>query len=285
MPVISTALESKTAIMYEKGVMILSDLLDLDYLDQAQAVQLNAQIKAVRSLTPKKQIEEVTYTQARHIAALNILCIMDKWKVDWENEASEALSSVHGVEALVAFLEQNAHETYKSQAAQVIGMVAENGSINSLLFEASVVDILVEGLTHSSIEVKRNVSESLAFLLKDLDVRTQVSDDRIVNQLLTEYRSAKDQIYLENLLLSLMHLSTEKRYKVPLYEALIVDSLLHNITASKSDPEAIYAIRTLMNIAHNSDIRWKTYDKVAIPISNLLQNKPVTVISQLLLLL
>jgi hypothetical protein len=50
-------------------------------------------------------------------------------------------------------------------------MIAEQGSINNLLYEASAVDVLVEGLSHKAIQVKRNCSDTLAFILKDNEIR------------------------------------------------------------------------------------------------------------------
>jgi len=50
-------------------------------------------------------------------------------------------------------------------------MLAENGGINQELVSDGCIDMLVEGLDHKSLSVKRNCSETLAFLLKDPNVR------------------------------------------------------------------------------------------------------------------
>ena len=69
-----------------------------------------------------------------------------------------------------------------------------------------------------------------------------MEDERILERLLAEFKTTDDQIVIENTLLCLMHLSYNKKFKPPLYEAGIVDSLLHHISNNKSPEEAIYAI-------------------------------------------
>ena len=64
-----------------------------------------------------------------------------------------------------------------------------------------------------------------------------------------------------------MHLSYEKKFKPALYEQNIIESLLYHIVNSKSNEEAIYAARTMINLSYNSDIKARNYDKAAIPLS------------------
>lgn len=164
-------------------------------------------------------------------------------------------------------------------------MIAEQGSINNLLYEASAVDVLVEGLSHKAIQVKRNCSDTLAFILKDNEIREQIEDERILHTLLHEYKNVDDQVHTENILLCLMHLSYHKKFKPPLYEANIVDMLLHNISNNKTEEEALFSTRILINISYNSDVKAKIYDKVAVPISQLMYSKPAQIVVQLLQLI
>jgi len=47
----------------------------------------------------------------------------------------------------------------------------------------------------------------------------------------------------------------------------LIDSLLHHIINAKTNEEAIYATRTIINLSYNSDIKARNYDKACIPIS------------------
>jgi hypothetical protein len=66
-------------------------------------------------------------------------------------------------------------------------MIADEGSINHLLNEQDALTILVDALLHDSIIVKRNAAESLAFLIKDDNTRTNINNDRILHVSLNEY--------------------------------------------------------------------------------------------------
>ena len=101
--------------------------------------------------------------------------------------------------------------------------------------------MLVDGLEHKSLQVKQNCSETLAFLLKDPNVRALINDEKIINSLVPAYRANIDQLFFENVLLCLMHLSYEKKFKPPIYEQNLVETLLYHIVNSKSNEEAIYA--------------------------------------------
>lgn len=46
-------------------------------------------------------------------------------------------------------------------------MIAEEGSINSVLHEKDCLTILIDALLHKQIYVKRTAAEALAFLIKD----------------------------------------------------------------------------------------------------------------------
>lgn len=77
--------------------------------------------------------------------------------------------------------------------------------------------------------VKRQVSETLAFLLKDPQVRLSIQSEKIINVLLASYKQNSDQIFFENVLLSMMHLSYEKKFKPGLYESNIIESLIQHV--------------------------------------------------------
>ncbi len=100
---------------------------------------------------------------------------------------NEEILKIDGITALLTFLAQNAHETYKSHAAQICGMLAENGGINQELVSDGCIDMLVEGLDHKSLSVKRNCSETLAFLLKDPNVRQVITNEKILLTLIGAY--------------------------------------------------------------------------------------------------
>lgn len=49
-------------MLFEKAVIILSDMIDMDVLNKNQVIALNPTIKTVRTLCPKKSIENNTYS-------------------------------------------------------------------------------------------------------------------------------------------------------------------------------------------------------------------------------
>ena len=59
-------------------------------------------------------------------------------------------------------------------------MMAENGGVNQELVAEGCIDMLVEGIDHQSLPVKRACSETLAFLLKDPIVREKIRDEKIL---------------------------------------------------------------------------------------------------------
>ena len=141
-------------------------------------------------------------------------------------------------------------------------MMAENGSVNQYLVDKNVVGILTDGLKHRSLLVKRNFAESLAFLIKDHEVRRKLEMqlDPLLDTVLTEFKTASDQVYSENLLLCLMHLSYHKPFKPAVFEADIVDQLLHNIANGRSEEEVVYSIRVLINLCFSPDSKASIYE-------------------------
>jgi hypothetical protein len=66
---------------------------------------LNGIGKIIRSLAPKKPTEDQNYAMSRQISAINLLCRLDKWDIEWSAEMSDELSRVSGVETIIHFLE------------------------------------------------------------------------------------------------------------------------------------------------------------------------------------
>lgn len=67
-----------------------------------------------------------------------------------------------------------------------------------------------------------------------------------------------------------MHLSYSKKFKLPMYEASLVELLLHNMTNGNTNDEKIYSVRILLNLSFNSEIKAKNYKKLAPHVSTML---------------
>ena len=111
------AFESSTPQIYEKATIVVSELVDAKWVQQTELVALNAVRKIIRTIAPKKPTEDNNYAISRQISALNLLCKLDKWDIEWNNQMSEEISRVQGVDTIVHFLEQSQHDNYKSYAA------------------------------------------------------------------------------------------------------------------------------------------------------------------------
>lgn len=68
---------------------------------------LNANKKIIRSLAPKRPTEDSNYAMSRHISAINLLCKLDKWDIEWTLSMSEEVSKVAGMDTIVNYLEQS----------------------------------------------------------------------------------------------------------------------------------------------------------------------------------
>jgi len=53
-------------------------MIDTEYLNKPQVITLSGVVKAIKSLIPKKSIENSSYAQARHISAMGVLVYLDK---------------------------------------------------------------------------------------------------------------------------------------------------------------------------------------------------------------
>jgi len=76
--VMQQAIDSQAPLVYEKAIIILSEMIDTEYLNKPQVITLSGVMKAIKSLIPKKSIENSSYAQARHISAMGVLVYLDK---------------------------------------------------------------------------------------------------------------------------------------------------------------------------------------------------------------
>jgi len=68
-------------------------------------VALNASRKIIKTLAPKRPTEDNNYTMSRHISSINLLCKLDKWDIEWNDQMSEEISKVAGVDTVINYLE------------------------------------------------------------------------------------------------------------------------------------------------------------------------------------
>ncbi len=65
-------------------------------------------------------------------------------------------------------------------------MIAEEGTINTILIDMEAVNILTDALISKTILVKRCAAEALAFLIRDDNVRAAITNDRVLQVTLAE---------------------------------------------------------------------------------------------------
>lgn len=75
---INQCIESDNPNLYEKGIIILSDLIDIDVINDKEVLSLKPELKAIQCFEPKKVNEESHYTMVRQVSALNIMCKLDR---------------------------------------------------------------------------------------------------------------------------------------------------------------------------------------------------------------
>ncbi len=66
---------------------------------------MNAIKKITRTLAPKKPTEDNNYAMGRQLSAMNLLCKLDKWDIEWIKGYSEEISKVAGVDTVMHFVE------------------------------------------------------------------------------------------------------------------------------------------------------------------------------------
>jgi hypothetical protein len=81
--------------------------VDSKWVQSQEIVALNAVKKIVRTLSPKKPIEDTNYAMGRQLSALNMLCKLDKWDIPWTTAYSEEVSKIAGVDTIIHFVEQS----------------------------------------------------------------------------------------------------------------------------------------------------------------------------------
>jgi len=111
------AFENNVPVVYEKATIVVSDLVDSKWVQSSEIVSLNAIKKIIRTLSPKKPTEDTNYAMGRQLSALNMLCKLDKWDMDWVQGYSEEISKVAGIDTVIHFVEQSQHDNYRAQAA------------------------------------------------------------------------------------------------------------------------------------------------------------------------
>jgi hypothetical protein len=104
-------------LIYEKATIVVSELVDAKWIQQSELIALNAIRKIIRTLSPKKPTEDNNYAMSRQISALNLLCKLDKWDIEWNQQMAEELSRISGIDTIIKYLEQSQHDNYKAQAA------------------------------------------------------------------------------------------------------------------------------------------------------------------------
>ena len=99
------AFENNTPVVYERATIVVSDFVDSKWLQAPEISALNPVRKIARTLAPKKPTEDTNYAMGRQLSALNLLCKLDKWDIQWTAAYSEEISKVAGVDTVVHFVE------------------------------------------------------------------------------------------------------------------------------------------------------------------------------------
>jgi hypothetical protein len=68
-------------------------------------IALNGIKKIIRSLAPKRPVEDNNYTLSRQISAINLLCKFDKWNIEWTDIMSDEIGRVKAIETLLNYIE------------------------------------------------------------------------------------------------------------------------------------------------------------------------------------
>lgn len=152
-------------------------MTDIDVLTQTELFALNPILPAIRCMLPKRENEDNTLVMTRQISGLNLLWKLDRFDFQWSDESSQMLldvdtkntNSLDPLHCLISFLEQNHQEGYKAQAAQVFGMIIEQGSLNDRLNTLGLPKILEKWTVHPNRIVKQNAIEALELLREKPD--------------------------------------------------------------------------------------------------------------------
>ncbi|CAI2378863.1 unnamed protein product [Moneuplotes crassus] len=161
---INQCIESNNPSLYEKGVIIISDLIDIDVINNEEISSLKPANKAIICLQPKKINEESHYAMVRQVSALNLLCKLDQLDYQFDDECMDSIKKNDGVNTVVSFLEQNHQQGYKAQACQLMGMMIEGGTLDDEIENLEVPTILKKLTSHKNNIVRQNAEEALQML-------------------------------------------------------------------------------------------------------------------------
>ena len=172
-------IESENPLLYEKGVTITSDLIDINIINDAELLALNPIYKAILWLMPKKIKEESSFTMIRQVSALNVICKLDRLNFEWNDKWSNMIKETEGITTVVALLEQNHQPGYKAQAAQLVGMILEHGTLTKELIKHGAKAILQKLATTSNKVLKQNATEALELINENENeiVEEEISDE------------------------------------------------------------------------------------------------------------
>lgn len=108
---------------------------------------------------------------------------MDRANYQWNDKCNQIMEEYGGLRTVISFLEQNHQQGYKAQAAQLLGMIMEQGGLNDKLDDLGVASILKGLLKHPNKLVKQNALEALEmFQSVDGEDEEEESEDDYVQR-------------------------------------------------------------------------------------------------------
>jgi len=164
---LNQCISSDNILLYQKGIIILSDLIDIDVVNGNELLSLAPMIKALMCLEPRIIDEESHYTMIRQVSALNVIWKLDRLEFQWNDEWVDTIRKSRGLQSIVGFLEQNHQQGYKAQATQFLGMILEHGELIPDIEKLGVVSHLKLLIKHPNKIVKQNAIEALEMLYDD----------------------------------------------------------------------------------------------------------------------
>jgi hypothetical protein len=162
-------IDSDNPELYEKGIIIISDLIDIHVINDSELRSINPLKRAILCLEQRKLDEESHYTIIRQVSALNVLSYLDRLEIPWNDECTRKLRELNGLQSIISFLEQDHQQGYKAQATQVLGMIIEDGGMNEELEKLGVGRLLRKLSKHRNKVVKQNAIDALDLLYEDVE--------------------------------------------------------------------------------------------------------------------
>ena len=268
---------SEKPLLYETATVCLSELVESKRIDVSEFKTLSCEGKVINTLVPQRADESEAAAINRHVSAISVLAYMDNLNIEWTKATTDLLVDLNGIETfkfyIENYLEFEGIAVKASQVAAYIGSYKEN---LDLLRESGILNGLLNILCQShSIELKRNVSECLAILIKDAGIRKQLEQDERVAKLLLDLAAGpNDIVYQENLLLCFVNLTVSKVFKTLLYDDGIIEVLLEILNRSeKSKEEAsiLYSLKIAANISY-PDCPAALFTKLLTPVIKILRS-------------